>query len=422
MANRRTFLMMGGAALASPASRAQTGTLSLGLIGCGWYGMVDLNAAFENDGVQCAALCDVDSEHLAAAAAEVEKRQGKRPATHKDYRELLDTPGLDAVIIATPPQWHALQFIDACRKKLAVYCEKPLSYDVREGQAMVRVWKEAGNIVQIGFQRRQTASFQAARDYIRSGAPGRIIQVDVNIHYTAQMLDATPQDPPQSLDWDAWCGPAPKLPYSPNIGHKSWRLEAAYGNGHLVDWGIHLIDAARVVMGLAAPKSVVAAGGLYYLKDRITTPDTLTAHFEFDPCPVVWRHRLWGAAEYDPEVANGVFFFGAKETVFASDRRWVIVPKGKDAVKKVMAAGGPDNPGVTHMREFLNAVRSRSQPSCSPEDAWRSTAAVQLGMISYQTKSRVEWDPVRFRIPSNREAEAMLLRPYRPPYRHPYEG
>ena len=234
-----------GALTAAPgvAGMAQSEKIKAGLIGCGWYGMVDLQAAFAAGGVECVALCDVDTEHLEQSAAEVGKLQGAKPRTFKDYRELLDIPGLQAVFIGTPPHWHALQFIAACEKGLDIYCEKPLAYDIREGRAMVSAANKAGNIVQIGFQRRKTASFRAVREYIQAGRAGRIVQVDVNIHYGAQMLDSTPQDPPASLDWETWCGPAPKLPYSPNIGHKAWRLEAAYGNGHLVDWGIHLIDA-----------------------------------------------------------------------------------------------------------------------------------------------------------------------------------
>ena len=129
-----------------------------------------------------------------------------------------------------------------------------------------------------------------------------------------------------------WCGPAVKLPYCPQIGHKAWRLEKEYGHGHLVDWGIHLIDATRWILGESMPNSVTASGGIFYHKNKITTPDILNVHFEFDSCPVAWRHRIWGATEYDPSVKNGILFYGEKATVFATDRKWIVVPKekGKD--------------------------------------------------------------------------------------------
>lgn len=415
-ASRRNFL----AALSAGAARAQAPagrTIKLGVIGCGWYGMVDLKAAFQAGGVQAVALCDVDTGHLKASADEVEKVQGSRPRTYADYREFLETPGLEAVIIATPPHWHALPFIAACRKGLDVYCEKPLSYDVREGQAMVEAAEKSGRIVQIGFQRRQSEAVRQAAAHIRSGAAGRIVQVDVQIHYKAAMLDAAPQAPPPSLDWEQWCGPGPKLPYSPNIGHRSWRLEAAYGNGHLVDWGIHWIDATRVILGESTPRWVQAVGGIYQLKGKITTPDTLTAHLEFSRCPVVWRHRLWGASEYSPEVQNGIFFFGEKQTVYVSDSRWTVLPERKTAELK---GGVP--PGVRHMAEFLDSVRTRRQPSCTIADAWQSTTTVHLGMIAYNTGTKVQWDAREKTIPGNPAAARLLRRAYRPPWKHPYSG
>jgi predicted dehydrogenase len=143
--------------------------------------MVDLKDAFRAGDVEALALCDVDSDHLNASAAEVEKLQGSRPKTFKHYEELLETPGLEVVIIATPPHWHALQLMAALRRNLDVYCEKPLSYDVREGRAMVDAVKKSGRIVQIGFQRRQSAAFQAVRRHLEAGEAGRIVCCEANI-------------------------------------------------------------------------------------------------------------------------------------------------------------------------------------------------------------------------------------------------
>ena len=138
---------------------AQNKKIKFGLIGAGWDGMVITKAALKNEGVECIAVCDVDSEHLNNNAAEIEKLQGSKPKTFEDYRDLLEIKELDAVMIGSVPHWHALHFIAACEKGLDVYCEKPLAYDVREGQAMVKAAEKAGNIVQIGFQRRQSKAF-----------------------------------------------------------------------------------------------------------------------------------------------------------------------------------------------------------------------------------------------------------------------
>jgi len=422
--NRRTFLGAAAAATVAAVSGRRTYAaaadrpLKLGVIGVGWYGMVDAKAALKAGGCEIAAICDVDSEHLKSSADELEKLQGKRPQAFKLYQDLLDLKGLDAVIIATPPQWHALPFIAALEKGLDVYCEKPLAYDVREGRAMAEAAKKhAGRIVQIGFQRRQSKAFQQAQEFIASGEAGRLVQADAQIHYRAGTLDPTPQEPPASLDWDLWCGPGPKIPYSPQVGHKNWRLEKTSGHGHLVDWGIHLIDAARMILGLGMPKQITAAGGLYALRGRITTPDTLTAHFEFERCPLVWRHRIWGAEEYAPEVSNGMFFYGEKATVFATDNRWVVIPVGKPADRQEHKTGG-DN-GLDHMVDFLSAVRSRKEPSCPIDDAFRSTATVQLAMIAYETASTVRWDESTEQILDNPPAAKLLKREYRSPWKHP---
>jgi predicted dehydrogenase len=392
--------------------------LRIGLIGCGWYGMVDVKAAFKAGGVEVVGLCDADSEHLQKSAEEVVKLQGKRPSTFKKHEDLLKEESLEAVIIASPPQWHALHLLAALQRGLDVYCEKPLSYDIREGRAMVDAVKKSGKVVQIGFQRRQSAAFKAVREYIQGGDAGRIVCAEANIHYTAGTKDPTPQEPPASLDWDLWCGPAPKIPYSPQVGHMNWRLEKTTGHGHLVDWGIHLIDAARVILGEGAPTAVTASGGLYYLKGKITTPDVLNAHFEFPTCPLTWRHRIWGAEEHNPDVSNGIFFFGEQQTIFVTDNRWEVIPRGKGKERKVQQADS--DAGTLHMAEFLNAVRQKTPPGCLIEDAFLSTAAVKLAMISYETGSKVVWDSQSGNVVGNPAAAKLLKREYRAPWRHPW--
>lgn len=421
--NRRTFLETATVtAIAAPAvlrGADNPAKLKLGVIGCGGYGLADVNAAFKVGGVEVIAICDVDTQHLEDFGAKVEKLQGTRPKAYKLYQDLLNHPGLQAVIIATPPHWHALPFLASLDKGLDIYCEKPIAYDIREGRAMANAAKQKPKqMVQLGFQRRQSLAIKQAADYLGAGNAGRIVAADVQIHYTAGTKDATPQPPPASLDWDLWCGPAPKLPYSPQIGHVSWRLEKEYGNGHLVDWGIHLLDATRTVLGETMPHTVQATGGIYFLKDKITTPDILTAHFEFAKCPVTWRHHIWGAAEYAPEIDNGITFYGEKESVFATDAKWIVIPKDKNAPRKVNEI--KSDMAVLHMANFLESVRTRQQPVCQPEDAFFSAATVQLAMISYHVGAKITWDAAKEEIVGNNEAAKLLKREYRAPFRHPW--
>jgi predicted dehydrogenase len=421
---RRHFLGTAAAVATAAWTRsivaAEDKPLKLGVIGVGWYGMVDAKAALKAGGVEIVAICDVDRSHLEQSAAELEKLQGKRPATFKLYQDMLAAGGLDAVIIGTPPHWHALQLIAALERGLDVYCEKPLAYDIREGRAMVEAAKRHGRILQIGFQRRQSGAFQAVKKFIDSGEAGRIVQVDAQIHYNAGTKDPTPQDPPTELDWDLWCGPGPKIPYSPQVGHLNWRLEKTSGHGHLVDWGIHWIDACRMILGLGMPRKITAAGGLYALAGKITTPDTLSVHFEFDRLPIVWRHRIWGSEEYQSETNNGIFFYGEKATIFATDTSWTVIPRGKGAERQQFQA--KTDQATAHMADFLDAVRKRRAPACLVDDAFQSTATVQLGMIAYETGSTIVWDPATEQIPDNPAAAALLKREYRAPWKHPYQG
>ena len=425
--NRRNFIQntsVGTAVMLTAFSipvfgRNQQQKLKIGLIGCGWYGMVITKAALESGDVEVVAVCDVDSEHLNGSAAEIEKLQGNRPAVFADYRELIDIKGLQAVFIATPPQWHALQFIAACEKGLHIYCEKPLAYDIEEGKAMVAAAVKAGNIVQIGFQRRQSNAFLKAKELIQSGALGKIHEIGVQIHYNPVLADFTIQAPPSSLDWETWCGPAPKLDYRPNIGHKTWRLEKEFGNGHLVDWGIHNIDAVRKIMDFGMPRSFYSTGGINVLDGKITTPDTLRAVLNFEQCPVIWQHRLWGTGDLNTQFNNGVFFYGENATLFASDNKLVLTRNGKNPqeVMDIRTEKMQEN----YVARFVNAVKTgnRSLLGCLPEDAFQTTATVQLAMISYYTGSLVQWDAQKETVTDNAAAIKLMARPYRKGYNRP---
>lgn len=423
---RRSFIQktaLGTTALVAGfpfSSFAQNKRLKIGLIGCGWYGMVDVKAALSLGGVEVIALCDIDSEHLKNSADEIEKLQGSRPKEFKYYQDLLDVKGLEVLFIGTPPHWHALQFIAACKKGLDIYCEKPISYDVNEGIAMMKAAEKAGNIVQIGFQRRQSNAFKKVKELIADGTTGKIHQVGAQIHFNLTPADPTIQAPPASLDWEEWCGPAPKLEYRPSIGHKTWRLEKEYGNGHLVDWGIHYIDIVRKTLNLDMPASFYTIGDINVFKGKITTPDTLNATMNFKECPVTWQHRLWGAGEINAQYNNGIFFYGENATLFAAEDKLIIMPQGSNQKQEEIKIPTPDMQ-EKHVANFLNAVKAKDKSilNCPIEDAFQSTATVSLAMASYYTGSDVKWDASKRLVIDNDEAAKLMARPYRSPYERP---
>ncbi len=177
----------------------------------------------------------------------------------------------------------------------------------------------------------------------------------------------------------------------------------------------------RWILDLGVPKSVTSMGGIYEYVGKVTTPDTLTTHFEYEQCPVVWRHRCWGAAEYDQTTLRAILFYGEKETVYANDDRWAVVPRGQDPQKKLLVEKGPEV-RVLSMDSFLKAVRAGKPADCPPDDGFQATVAVQLGMIAYKTRARVDWDPETESITNNPAGQALLKREYRAPYVHPYKG
>lgn len=394
--------------------------IRIGMIGCGWYGIKLARAVMSIEGFQMVSLCDIDSKHLKDVADEIEKKQGSRPKEYKKYQELLDKDDLQAVIIATPPHWHALQFIAACEAGLDIYCCKPLAYDVYEGLAMIKAAKKADNIVQVGFMQRSNMVGDKIRSLIKEGRLGKIHQIAAQIHYNPNPGDATIQEPPSTLDWETWCGPAPKLPYRPSIGHFNWRLEKEYGNGHLVDWGIHYIDYLRMTMDLDSPVSVQSTGGILAHKGKITTPDTLDVTMDFGEYPIIWKHRMWGAGDLNPGINSGYTFYGEEATMYGDFQRLIIQPKGKRKEQEKIEI---PTKGVLRkdLINFLEAVKSRDKSNllCPIEDGFQSTAAVQLAMISYYTGTKVDWDQKKKTISNNKQAAKLLARPYRGKYKRP---
>jgi hypothetical protein len=144
----------------------------------------------------------------------------------------------------------------------------------------------------------------------------------------------------------------------------------------------------------------------------------LTSHFEFERCPVVWSHRIFGQSEYTPEANIGMFFYGEKETVFLNDSRYVVIPNAKGAERRVVEA--KNDAQAAHVAEFLAAVRTRGTVSCPPVDAYRSTATVQLAMVALDAGGRLDWDDAAEQVPNNPRAAALLRREYRKPWVHPW--
>ena len=194
--------------------------LRVGLVGCGWYGKTDLFHLMQVTPVEVVGLCDVDATMREAAAALVAERQpsGHTPPLFGDYRTLLADTQPEIVLVGTPDHWHCLPMIAACEAGADVYVQKPISFDVVEGRAMVAAARLHDRTVQVGLQRRSTPHLLDARDrFIASGRLGKIAAVDIHSYYGTREAYPPPATAPATLDWEMYCGPAPLVSYNPQI-------------------------------------------------------------------------------------------------------------------------------------------------------------------------------------------------------------
>src|SRR5438477_11387483 len=228
--DRRHFLSTTTASLA--AALADNKPKRVGLIGCGWYGKCDLFRLIQVAPVEVVSLCDVDKKMLAEAAQLVAGRQAskKTPRTFGDYRDMLKEKDLDIVLVATPDHWHALAMIAAVKSGADVYVQKPISVDIVEGQAMLAAARKHQRVVQVGTQRRSTPHLVEAIDrVIKPGLLGKVGLVEIYCYYHMRATENPPDtDPPPSLDYEMWTGPAPMRPYNKLVHPRTWRAFMEY--------------------------------------------------------------------------------------------------------------------------------------------------------------------------------------------------
>ena len=446
--NRRHFIKTSAAGLA--ASTLSEDALSavidgppkrVGLIGTGWYGKADLFRLIQVAPVEVVSLCDVDKQLLKEAADMVSTRQksGKRPRTYADYREMLANKDLDIVLIATPDHWHALNMIEAVKAGADVYVQKPISVDIREGQAMLQAARQYGRVVQVGTQRRSAPHLiDAKKRFIDTGALGKIAHAEICCYYHMRNRSNPPNEaPPSHLDYDMWTGPAPLRPYNNIVHQRGWRSFMEYGNGIVGDMCIHMLDTVRWMLDLGWPTQVSSSGGILVDKAaKANISDTQTATFDFKDLQVVWQHRTWGHSP-DPAYPWAAFLYGDKGTLKLSVNSYDFIPqqRGADAVHQdvVMELDQyPEDrtekdlerhvaPAIRgHMVDFLNAIASRGKPVADIEQGHISTASCILANMSMELGRALSWDAQKGEILKDAEANQKLARAYRSPWNHPF--
>jgi predicted dehydrogenase len=400
-------------------------TVRLAIIGCGGIMTSHVKGLVSrNEAVSFAWLCDVDPRQIDKMASHVAGFQSVAPRRTARYEDVVGDKDVDACIIATPHHWHAPIALALMQQGKDVYIEKPISHVYAEGPLIIEAAKKYGRVVQQGSQMRSSPVTEKAGQLLREGIIG---QVKVARAWTAELRDevkALPDAPvPDGVDYDRWLGPAPKRAFNPHRFHGTWRMFRDYGNGEIGDDGIHDLDMAAWGLGVdTLPKHVTARGGRMMLRDHASEyPDNLNVAYEYPD------GRLLVYENY-PFTAYGIHGFDNGNVFYGTDGYMIFSRRGAFSV----FLGPKNKPGPTegrelrgktgypeHMADFLTAVRQRTPTRASAEVAHRSCALVHLGEIAYLTRGRLDFDPTSERFVGCDEANRLLNKEYRQPYKLP---
>jgi predicted dehydrogenase len=421
--NRRHFLKEAAAATTAviafphfvPSSvfgqNSPSNRITLGFIGCGKQSKHLMASFLNSPGTQVLAACDVDKLKLARGRKIVEdfyaeKKNGsyKGCSTYGDFRDLLARDDIDAVVIATPDHWHAITVIESSKAGKDIYCEKPLSQTIKEARAMVDTVKRYGRVFQTGSMQRSDWHFRLGCELVLNGYIGELKHITVNIGGPPDDNPLEAEPVPDYLDWDMWLGPALWRPYnselSPHISFDDfphWRYHSDFGGGAMTDWGAHHFDIAQWGMGMdrSGPVEIIPPNG----KDI-----------------KVLTYRYSNGVTMTRDEANGVLFTGTKGQVEVN--RGYIRTNPENLKDRQI---GPNEIHLyesnNHYTDWLDAVRSRTEPVCDIETGCRSVTVCHLGNIAYKLGRVLRWDPENEVFVNDSEANRLLSRPMRSPWR-----
>ena len=370
------------------------GDIRVAVVGINSQGASHVRTYYRMPGAKLVALCDADGNVLAKRVQETEKQNIKVTA-YRDYRRLLEDPGIDAVVIAAPNHWHSLMTIWALQAGKDVYVEKPLSHNIWEGRQAFEVAKKYSNrIVQAGTQNRSSKDIREAIDYIRAGKLGKIRWARGLCYKMRASIGKTtgPQPIPPSVDYDLWTGPAVLTPPRRNGAkgpiHYDWHWFWNYGGGDISNQGIHQMDVARWMLGEPGlPPTVLSIGGRFGYDDDAETPNTEISVYGYEKAPLIFEVR--GLPMKAGMRAMDAYRGSRVGVIVQCESGYVQVTESGNATvydndnKKIQAFANGGN--EAHRRNFIDAVRSRKQESVNGriENAHYSTVLCHLGNISY---------------------------------------
>jgi predicted dehydrogenase len=382
-------------------SRNASDKVILALIGAGNWGTNLIQYTLTlNENIEFKYVCDVDDTRGGAAIAAIQKKQGYQPLSVRDMRKVFDDKDVDGVIIATPHHWHGLASIWAMQAGKDVYVEKCVSFTIPEGQKMIEAAMKYERILQCGTQNRSAPYNYKARDYIRSGELGQIVAVDIMEldDGPVPFMEKENTPAPDTIDWDLWLGPAPKVPYSVSR-HKSWIYYWDYsGGGELSLGAIHQMDLVRFVLDNPGfPKSVYCAGGRYLFDDKRDIPDYQMTTYDygnfvmtlqtgaFTPYMVKADMKI-RESDLFPEWklnCDKIIIYGTKRVMYLARMGggWQVFEKDGH----IAAQEYGRFPLAAHLGNFVECIRSRNQPNAGIVEGHKSSVLVHLANLSYRS-------------------------------------
>ncbi|MDZ4706824.1 MAG: Gfo/Idh/MocA family oxidoreductase [Saprospiraceae bacterium] len=403
------LLMLPGKKKAAPSDRVRVAHIGLG--GMGLNHLKWFQALPE---AEIVALCDLDQSHLAEAHKTLLNLQpDSKPDTYNDFRKLLERKDIDAITCATPDHWHAQVAILAFEAGKDVYGEKPLSYNIREGQKMLKSLNKHDRIFQLGTQIHAGENYHRVTEIIQSGKLGKIHTVRMWKTGEPPILNAAQvQDPPVHLNWDYWLGGAPYTGYTPDRCHFTYRYFLDYSGGIYQDFWCHIADIVWWSLQPKGLKSIVSrgekSGGVG------DTPRWLEVDYEFDQLKIYWTSvppAVQGAAGKH----IGAYFEGEHGTLLCDYTTREITINGQ-VMKDLEEVPKSIERSKGHQQNFLDAVKSRKQPQSNLAYAREMTLPMHLGLISWRLGRKLEWNSKKEKCMQDSEANALLKRKNRKPW------
>lgn len=408
-------------ALGKDGDDAPSKRITFALIGCGGQGRgVTEEVLRQKKHTRVVAVCDVNKNNLATAKKMVDKYYDNEDcATYHDFRELLARKDIDAVVIATPDHWHALIAIEAAKTGKDIYCEKPLTWSLGEGRAVVNAVKANNRVFQVGSMQRSSQEMKYACELVRNGCLGKISHINVGLPNggNAKWVDEYPA-PPEHVDYDFYVGPAEWTPYHQDRLDWNWRWWMGFGGGQMMDWIGHHGDIAHMGMGWDDQGPVEIEPVLWEMsKERnnlYNGPQKYIINYTYangTTMQVASREEM-------PEVFRNCEDTGTQW--FGEDDKWVFVSRSKlhanpkSLLKtKFSEKDFQFRKERNHMRDFITCVQERKECIAPVEAGHRSASIGHLAKIACMLESKLKWDPAAERFVGNDAVNFFLTRKYR---------